>query len=374
MIVRVRSLCTAAAVSVLAAACVTVYDDAEADEPGSLELPAYAVAQTIPLGKSGSSPEERLLLQFYGGVLERLQEAADDHDSAALFGLLEAYDKPNLPEWLAGRLRGYRALGHGLAFLEHAASDSRLTLVTDPAAGAAGDAAAIAPAIGAPVHFEFSLPAGPRPVRLGGRAGDDPIGFAIAITIDDLYVDGGSRTQSDQDFQWLDEAFPLDEGAVLRLPLSFAIPVGKAVRRRTAKGSVQAAASPPGPTLRRGSTSHSGRTAPAAQHRPHSTGPTASSWAAAHPVLAVCTRAHDAGRAPAAGSCWAHPFSARIPHICRPAFGWASRGVGSCCVRAYSSGWCTPRAARCAPLYSGCGRGLGRRCTQHCIQRKMRKK
>jgi len=232
VIVRVRSLCTAAAVSVLAAACVTVYDDAEADEPGSLELPAYAVAQTIPLGKSGSSPEERLLLQFYGGVLERLQEAADDHDSAALFGLLEAYDKPNLPEWLAGRLRGYRALGHGLAFLEHAASDSRLTLVTDPAAGAAGDAAAIAPAIGAPVHFEFSLPAGPRPVRLGGRAGDDPIGFAIAITIDDLYVDGGSRTQSDQDFQWLDEAFPLDEGAVLRLPLSFAIPVGKAVRRR----------------------------------------------------------------------------------------------------------------------------------------------
>ena len=220
---------TALAASLLAASCITVYEDAPLIDAGELEIPEYAVAQTIPLGRPNSSPQEQLLTRFYGSVLERMQEAADDRDTAVLFGLLDAYEKPNLPGWLADRLHGYRALGHGLRFVAHAMTNSRLALVA--ATDAAAATAVATPVIGAPIRFDFTLPGAGTAVILGGRSGDDPVGFSIAITYEDDYVDGGNLRQTRNEIEWLREDYELAGDALLRLPLSLEIDAGKAVRR-----------------------------------------------------------------------------------------------------------------------------------------------
>ncbi|MCA8976118.1 MAG: hypothetical protein KDC98_15455 [Planctomycetes bacterium] len=233
-----RSRSIAMAVSLLAAACVTVYEDAPLIESGDLSVPEFAVAQTIPIAGAGTAPADRVLYQYYGSILERMQEAAKERNVQALFALLDGNEKPNLPDWIAERLRGYRALGHGLAFLEHAAAHAEIRLIAaTPDGSELARPAAVTPPtpsvppIGEPVRFEFALPAGPNPVVLGGGDGDDPIGFAIAMTIEDQFVDGSRRDVTKQDFHWLDSAFELSGAAVLRRPYALEIPAGEAVRR-----------------------------------------------------------------------------------------------------------------------------------------------
>lgn len=109
----------------LAGACVTVYEDAPLIDT-DLTIPEFAVSQTIAFGKAPFSEQDRMLMQLYDGVIRRLQEAADDRDAAVMFGLLNTYQRPSLPGWLGDRLRGYRSLAHGLAFVEHAVSRSTL--------------------------------------------------------------------------------------------------------------------------------------------------------------------------------------------------------------------------------------------------------
>lgn len=210
----------------LAGACVTVIDEAPL-VGDQLDPPEFAVAQTIPLGRAPTTPNEHALAQLYDGVLRRMQEAVDDRDVRALFGLLDAYEKPGLPDWLAERLAGYRALGHGLRFVEHAAANATLRLVGDGT-----EPGSIPPPIGAPLVLEFALPAGPRPVRLGGRDDDDPVRFAFSIQYEDTFVDGNTVSHRRQPIEPLAEAVELAGDTVLRLPLEFDVGAGDAVRRQ----------------------------------------------------------------------------------------------------------------------------------------------
>lgn len=238
MILPVRRRSIAMGACLLAGSCVTVYEDAPLIQD-ELATPEFAIAQTIPLGKPLVSERDQQLAQLYSGVLTRMQEAVDDRDLPVLFGLLDAYQKPGLPDMLADRLAGYRALAHGLVFLEHAVARASLELVAaapsvEPANLAAAPAAPaipVTPTIGQPLPIEFRLPASTVSVRLGGRRDHDPIGFVIAIVIEDIFVDGGTREQKNQHIEWLPEAVDLVGDAVLRLPLQLEVFAGKAVRR-----------------------------------------------------------------------------------------------------------------------------------------------
>jgi hypothetical protein len=88
-----------------------------------------------------------------------------------------------------------------------------------------------AQALGAPLHFELRVPAGAEPVTLGKKDGDDPIGFVVSVSIEDRFVEGGSRSLRKQDFLWLPEPFALRGDAVLRLPLAVDLPGEHAVKR-----------------------------------------------------------------------------------------------------------------------------------------------
>ncbi|MCR9247061.1 MAG: hypothetical protein NXI31_18675 [bacterium] len=219
----------------LLSSCVTVYEDAPLLED-NLEIPEFAVSQTIPLGKPPVSQEEVALMQLYDGILRRMQEAVDDRDVAVLFNLLDSYQKPGLPEWLSDRLAGYRAVGHGLQFLEHAAASATLKLV--PAAVADGDVAADAaagtappPTIGAPLRVEFALPPMMRPIHLGGAGDDDPIAFVLAITYEDTYVDGNRKSHRRHEPEVLPAAVELVGDQPLVLPFELTVEAGEAVRR-----------------------------------------------------------------------------------------------------------------------------------------------
>ncbi|MCA8948545.1 MAG: hypothetical protein KDE27_03535 [Planctomycetes bacterium] len=205
-----------------AGACVTVYEDVPLVED-QLDRPEFAIPVTIPLGRSPASASERALVELYDGVLRQLQEAVDDREVAVLFGLLDAYEKPGLPDWLGERLAGYRALGHGLAFLEHATGHAAL--------GLAAGAGEPAPTIGEPLRFELAVPAPGAPVQLGGRGGDDPTGFAVAFVVEDVFAGGDRNTWQRSDVIWLPSAVELTGDAVLRQPIELAIPDLGAARR-----------------------------------------------------------------------------------------------------------------------------------------------
>ncbi len=87
------------------------------------------------------------------------------------------------------------------------------------------------PALGAPLRFELQLPAGPTPYRLGGKDDDEPVGFAVAITVEDRFVDGSGGSASTQNFLWLPAAVALEGDAVLRLPIVVELPGQNALRR-----------------------------------------------------------------------------------------------------------------------------------------------
>lgn len=212
-----------AATAVGFAACVTTYEDApvvvaERTRPKLVPL-------AIPFPTRSASDEDRVAMELYGGVIERLQAAAKDRDAPQIEALLAAYERPGLPTWLRSVLDGYRALAVGIRFQQHVVGHA--TLAPEPAvAGAAAE-----PPIGAPVRFLLSLPAQSSPVVLGGRDDEDPIGFAVAVTIEDTFVDGSTRTSKTQDTVWLPARLDLAGDRTLRLPIGLEIPGADAVQR-----------------------------------------------------------------------------------------------------------------------------------------------
>lgn len=217
----------------LLGSCVTTYEDAPL-VASDLETPELAVSQTIPLGNPPNSEAQRPVFELYNGVLRRLEQAVAERDLDEVQRLLDGYERTNLPDWVRDRLRGYRAISHGLAFQRHAAQASTLQLV---AAGGDGVAAAPAvtlaapPPIGEPLRLEFALPAAAAATRLGGATDDDPIGFGVALTVEDLYIDGGTGSQKRQSFVWVPATFDLAGSVVLRLPIGLELPAGDSVQR-----------------------------------------------------------------------------------------------------------------------------------------------
>lgn len=221
------------------AACVTTYEDVPLDSAAEAAMPV-ALTQTIPFPSSKAAADQRLLLEVYGGVLERLQAAASERDPTQMEALLATYQRTDLPPWLSEVLGGYRALATGLRFQNHAVA--KATLVLAPATAAAAPATTAAsdttpsavlpePPIGEPLCCVLRLPAPAMPVQLGGQADEDPTGFVVAITIEDTFVDGSSSSSRRQDSVLLPEPFLLTGDAVLEVPVGIDVPAGGSVKR-----------------------------------------------------------------------------------------------------------------------------------------------
>jgi hypothetical protein len=221
--VAAKALAFAATVA-SAGSCVTTYE--EAPPAAARSAPPAAVPVAIPFGNEGVNADQGLLFAFYGGVFERMQAAVADRDPAQLEALVGAYERPDLPDRLRDALAAYRAMALGLRFQQHAAATATMTLV--PAAGGAPD---VVPPIGTPLTFRLEVPPSGVPVRLGGRGDDEPTCFAVAVTIDDTFVDGSTRSSHTQDFVWLPEAVLLDGGAGLQIPVEVDVTAGEAVQR-----------------------------------------------------------------------------------------------------------------------------------------------
>jgi hypothetical protein len=223
-----------AAATFAAAGCVTTYEDAPLFT--DVETPVVpATAMTIPFGDDGSA-DQRLLYDFYGGVFQRLQAAAEERDVAQVEALLAAYRRPGLPVRLQDVLRGYAAMASGLRFQQHAVRHSSLQLEPDPASAGEGAVAGEgppveAPPIGAPFTCRLTMAPPPAEVRLGARTDDDPCGFAVTLSIDDTFVDGSTRSTQTQDFVWLPAAFAFASGQALALPIGLDVAASDAVRR-----------------------------------------------------------------------------------------------------------------------------------------------
>jgi hypothetical protein len=215
-----------AAAGLAAAACVTTYEEAPLFGEQQKQAPK-AVPVAIPFPDSDASPDEQLLLEFYGRIFERMQAAVSERDPVQLDALIASYDRPELPPRLRRALESYAAVALGMHFQQHAATATTITLVapegTEQRTGA--------PPVGAPLLFQVEIAPGPGAVRLGARDDDDPTGFAIAVAIDDTFVDGSTRSSTAQDFAWLPKAHQLADGERLRLPIEVAVPLGRAVRR-----------------------------------------------------------------------------------------------------------------------------------------------
>lgn len=213
--------------------CVTTYEDAPLVST-KVDMAELAVPQTIALGAAPVDDNQRALLQLYDGVLMRLEQAVEERDLPGVLSLLDSYERSNLPPTLRDRLVGYRAIARGLAFQRHAATAAALQLVQAPAPAAPAAPAMpldVPPPLGEPLRFEFSLPASSDPARLGGRKHPDPVGFAVAIVVDDLFVDGGTRSHKHQDLVWIDDSVDLVGSTVLRLPIGLDLPGGDSVQR-----------------------------------------------------------------------------------------------------------------------------------------------
>ncbi|MBL9079876.1 MAG: hypothetical protein JNL08_20425 [Planctomycetes bacterium] len=220
---RRRRFLGAQVAALVAAACVTTYE--EAPLLTDVKVPAVpAVAQTIPFGDTVGA-DQTLLFEFYGSLFQRLQAAVDDRDRVQLEALLAAYDRPDLPPRIAEVVRGYGAVARALRWQEHLLATA--TLALPPADGGAP----AAPVLGQRFSFDLTLPAPPMPVRLGGRGDDDACGFAVAITLDDTFVDGSTRSTHTQEFAWLPEACAFAGGEPLVVPIELDVAAGFAVRR-----------------------------------------------------------------------------------------------------------------------------------------------
>ena len=247
--------CLAPLFACLAAGCVTTYTPMDLVDQTS-ELP---VSQPIAIPIPEAGGNNRLLLEFYSGILRRLQEAADDGDVALLDSLVESYDKPNIPDSVSQHLAGYRAIGRGIRFRQHAARNAVLELrvpeggggkVTGTnvvagakaagtkAAGAKADtgaekstAAPKAPPLGKDLQLDLRLPAMDHAVTLGGHNDRNPIGFAVSVTVEDEDVHGSTRSLHTNGVVWLPERFVLVGDNQLSLPIDIGGDAGDAVRR-----------------------------------------------------------------------------------------------------------------------------------------------
>ena len=171
------------------------------------------------------------MAQFYASVLRQLNEATKDGDLPQLEALLASYERVDLPPAVQDRIRGYRGIARGLRFCREAAQRATIELVTPEAGAEAPPAEGGVPALGAPLRLEMRLPAGSVPVLLGGRDDADPIGFLVAITVDDSFVEGSTQSSQSHNFSWQTSAFELAAGAVLRLPIEIDLAGVTAVRR-----------------------------------------------------------------------------------------------------------------------------------------------
>lgn len=227
-----------------AAGCVTTYTPIDLVDQAS-EMPvSQPIAIPIPAAQGGNN---RLLLEFYSGILRRLQDAADDGDVALLDSLVASYDKPNIPGSVSQHLAGYRAIGRGIRFRQHAIRKAVLELrlpdVAKPDAamvvgakvdGGGGSklvAAPKVPALGKDLTLRLRLPAMANAVTLGGRNSRNPIGFSVSVTVEDEYVDGSSRSLHTDGLVWLPERFELVGDNELLLPIDVGAASGDAVRR-----------------------------------------------------------------------------------------------------------------------------------------------
>jgi hypothetical protein len=234
-----RARAIALASVLLGAACVTTYEDApllgaHSTDDGRVEpAPAeYLTSLSIPFGDGATDPTQPVVAEFYGGVLQRMHEAAVERDPATLEALVASYTRPDLPEHMQQRVKGYGEVARGLRFREHARAQSKLVLMPLPSNGSEpAPVEAGYPALGAPVQLELQLPASATPLVLGGRDDDHPIAFSISIVVEDTTAEGGSGSSSHNRTVWLPEEFALRGRAVLRLPILVDLPGGNAVKR-----------------------------------------------------------------------------------------------------------------------------------------------
>jgi hypothetical protein len=225
---RRRARLAVAAAASIAVACVTTYEPAE---PGDGEALPFAAPVSIPLTELGGAGSSRVQLEFFGGILRRLQDAAADGDAALIDSLVESYDLPNVPESFRQHLVGYRAIARGIRFQQHVQQRGLLRLVGDAAEPApAPEAARRAPPLGEPLRLELELPPMTDAVRLGALGDDDPVGFSVGVTVEDEFVDGSSRESQSKEFLWLPRAIELRDES-LSLPVEVGAAAGDAVRR-----------------------------------------------------------------------------------------------------------------------------------------------
>lgn len=223
---RRRARLAVAAAASVAVACVTTYEPVE---PGEGEALPFAAPVSIPLTELGGPGSSRVQLEFFGGILRRLQDAAAEGDAALIDSLVESYDLPNVPESFRRHLVGYRAIARGILFQQHVQQRGLLRLVADADADA-DEPARRAPPLGEPLQLELELPPMADAVRLGALGDDDPIGFSVGVTVEDEFVDGSSRESQSKEFLWLPRAIELRDES-LSLPVEVGAAAGDAVRR-----------------------------------------------------------------------------------------------------------------------------------------------
>ena len=207
----------------LAGGCVTTYtpvDELNAAAQLPLSLPV-----SIPIA-SDAGGGNRLLLEFYSGILRRLQEAADDGNVQLLDALVESYDKPGIPESIAQHLSGYRAMARGIRFSQHVLQSAALELRSDqPAVAIADGEAAVpleVPPLGSALQLQLRVSPMAEKVVLGGSGDSYPIGFSVSVTVEDEDVDGSTNSLHTDDMVWLPESFELASGNDLLLPIEIA--------------------------------------------------------------------------------------------------------------------------------------------------------
>ena len=216
-------------VALLTAGCVTTLTPMDLGDQAA-QLPV-SLPVSIPILNEATG-SNRLLMDFYTGILRRLQEAAEEGDVELLESLVESYDQPNIPESVAQHLAGFRAIGRGIRFREHCVREASLGLRKPLAvAQTSPTSEPKVPALGADLQLDLRLPAMASTVVLGGLRERDPIGFSVSVTVDDEYVDGSRRSLHTDGVVWVPESFELKADRELTLPIDVDAVAGDAVRR-----------------------------------------------------------------------------------------------------------------------------------------------
>lgn len=224
-----RAAALSAALS--AAGCVTTYQPFDEAEEAA-QLAAINVPLAIPFPDIGAN-DDPLLRQFYDGIVRRLQGAADDGDWRLIDALVDSYDRPELPPAIGEQVRGYRGVARGIVLAQHMQAQASLRVV-GPQVVAPQNGKPVeppTPPLGESLRLELRIPAANDPVLLGGGDDRDAIAFTVAVTIEDDYGNGSSRSTHVDDIVRLPMAFALRGDNVLTLPIDVDAMPGDAVRR-----------------------------------------------------------------------------------------------------------------------------------------------